>query len=82
MEAGKKAAAGVLKTLASVHGALSATPQTASQIAATLVEDAEAVFHALNHLAANDSRVQKQNRRDSRRPILSCWPDVETYADE
>ncbi|MDR3403693.1 MAG: glucose-6-phosphate isomerase [Chthoniobacter sp.] len=60
VEAGKKAAAGVLKTLSRTRGALSANPQTASQIAASLGEDAEAVFHALNHLAANDSRVQKQ----------------------
>jgi glucose-6-phosphate isomerase len=60
VEAGKKAAAGVLKTLTRVRGALSANPQTASQIAATLSEDPEAVFHALNHLAANESRVRKQ----------------------
>jgi len=60
VEAGKKAAAGVLKTLAHVRGALSANPQTASQVAAALGEDAEAVFHALNHLAANDEKVQKQ----------------------
>ncbi|MEP6672885.1 MAG: glucose-6-phosphate isomerase [Chthoniobacter sp.] len=60
VEAGKKAAAGVLKTLAGVRGSLSATPQSASQIATALGEDAEAVFHALNHLAANDSRVRKQ----------------------
>jgi glucose-6-phosphate isomerase len=61
VEAGKKAAAGVLKTLTRVRGALSANGQTAGQIAAALGEDAEAVFHALNHLAANDSRVEKQS---------------------
>ncbi len=48
----------MLKLLARVRGALSATPQTPVQIAAALEEDAEAVFHALNHLAANDARVQ------------------------
>jgi len=30
-------------------------------IAVILGEDAEAVFHALNHLAANDTRVRKQS---------------------
>jgi glucose-6-phosphate isomerase len=58
VEAGKKAAAGVLKTLAHVKGALSANPQTAPQLAAALGEDAEAIYHALNHLAANDARVR------------------------
>jgi glucose-6-phosphate isomerase len=58
VEAGKKAAAGVLKVLAKVRGALSVNPQTAGQLAAALSEDAEAVFHALNHLAANDPRVK------------------------
>ncbi len=58
VEAGKKAAAGVLKTLGRVKGALSAELQTAPKIAAALGEDVEAVYHALNHLAANDSRVQ------------------------
>ena len=53
VEAGKKAAAGVLKLLGKVRGALSANPQTAGQIATALSEDPEAVFHALTHLAAN-----------------------------
>ena len=61
VEAGKKAAATVLKTLGRVRGSLSANPQTAGQIAAALGEDAEAVFHALMHLAANDSRTRKQS---------------------
>jgi glucose-6-phosphate isomerase len=60
VEAGKKAAAGVLKTLSKVKTALSANPQTAPQIAAALGEDVEAVYHALNHLAANDGRVRAQ----------------------
>jgi len=57
VEAGKKAAAGVLQVLAKVRGALSANPQTAGEMAAALEEDPEAVFHALQHLAANDGRV-------------------------
>ncbi|HYR59336.1 MAG TPA: glucose-6-phosphate isomerase [Chthoniobacteraceae bacterium] len=58
VEAGKKAAAAVLKTLARVRGGLSANPQTAGQIAGALGEEPEAVCHALEHLAANDARVQ------------------------
>ena len=58
VEAGKRAAAGVLKLLARVKGALSVEPQTAGQIGATLGADAEIVWHALTHLAANDPRVQ------------------------
>ncbi len=61
VEAGKKAAAGVLATLARVKAALSANPQTAPQIAAALEADAEAVYHALTHLAANDPRVRTQS---------------------
>jgi glucose-6-phosphate isomerase len=53
VEAGKKAAAAVLALQARVRGALSANPQTAVQIAAALEAEVEAVFHALNHLAAN-----------------------------
>ncbi len=58
VEAGKKAAAGVLQTLAKVKGALSANAQTAAEIGAALGEDAEAVWHALTHLAANDAGVK------------------------
>ena len=57
VEAGKKAAAGVLATLAKVKGALGADAQTAEEMAAALGEDAEAVWHALTHLAANDAGV-------------------------
>lgn len=52
VEAGKKAAAGVLATFARAKAALSATGQTAGEIAAGIGEDPEAVFHALTHLAA------------------------------
>jgi len=58
VEAGKKAAAAILKLQASVRGALAATPQTAPQLAAALSAEPEAVYHALVHLAANDARVQ------------------------
>ncbi len=58
VEAGKKAAASVLKLLSRVHGALSAQPQNATQLSAALGEDPEAVWHALTHLAANDARVK------------------------
>lgn len=58
VEAGKKAATLVLKTFGRVRGVLSATPQTAGEVATALGEDPEAVYHALNHLAANTNAVQ------------------------
>jgi glucose-6-phosphate isomerase len=58
VEAGKKAAATLLKLQSAVRGALSQTPQTAGQISEALSEDPEAVYHVLVHLAANDARVQ------------------------
>ncbi len=57
VEAGKKAAATLLKLQASVRAALSKNAQTAPQIAAPLDADAEAVYHVLVHLAANDPAV-------------------------
>ena len=57
VEAGKKAAATLLKLQATVRAALSKNPQTAPQIAAPLNADAEAVYHVLVHLAANDATV-------------------------
>jgi glucose-6-phosphate isomerase len=59
VEAGKKAAAAVLKLQLAVRGALSAEARTASQIAEAMGADAEAVFHALTHLAANDAKVRR-----------------------
>ncbi|MEA3208342.1 MAG: glucose-6-phosphate isomerase [Chthoniobacter sp.] len=59
VEAGKKAAAAVLKTLGKVRSALSANPQTAGDLAGGLGEDPEAIYHALNHLAANDAKVRR-----------------------
>jgi glucose-6-phosphate isomerase len=58
VEAGKKAAAGVLKLLGRVKGVLSAEAQAAGQIGTILGEDPEAVWHALTHLAANEDHVK------------------------
>ena len=71
VEAGKKAAAGVLAVLARVRGALSADAQTASEMAAALGEDAEAVWHALTHLAANDAGVKR---------VAGAGPAGDTFA--
>jgi glucose-6-phosphate isomerase len=53
VEAGKKAAASVLALQAKVLAALSATPQTAEQIAGGAGDAAETVYFLLEHLAAN-----------------------------
>jgi glucose-6-phosphate isomerase len=54
VEAGKKAAADVLALQAKVVAALSASPQTAEQVAAAAAaDDVEAVYLLLEHLAAN-----------------------------
>jgi len=57
VEAGKKAAATVLKLQQKVRSALSAAAQTAPALAAKIGEDPEAVYHVLTHLAANASGV-------------------------
>src|SRR6478735_5164951 len=59
VEAGKKAAAGVLALQAKVLAALTDAPQTAEQVAAATgaPSEAESVFLLLEHLAAN-GRVQ------------------------
>src|SRR3954454_21299595 len=55
VEAGKKAAAGVLALQAKAVAALSAEPRTAEQVAtaAGAADDVEAVYDILTHLAAN-----------------------------
>ncbi|MCE9556810.1 MAG: glucose-6-phosphate isomerase [Planctomycetes bacterium] len=55
VEAGKKAAAGVLALQRKIAAALSPAPQTADQLAAAIgaLESAETVFLLLEHLAAN-----------------------------
>jgi len=58
VEAGKKAAAAVLALQLKVRASLSKEPRTAGQIAQAIGADAEPVFHALTHLAANDAHVR------------------------
>lgn len=59
VEAGKKAARRLLKLQEQVYAQLGPAPgQTAAEIASTLNADAEDVFHALRHLAANDPAIQ------------------------
>ena len=55
VEAGKKAAAAVLALQGKVLASLSATPQTADQLAAAIgqAEHAETIYLVLEHLAAN-----------------------------
>jgi glucose-6-phosphate isomerase len=71
VEAGTKAAAGVLKTLARARVALSAQPKTAAQIVAGTGDDPEAVYHALTHLAANLAGVQA---------TFGAGPSADTFA--
>lgn len=68
VEAGKKAAASVLALQAKVLAALSATPQTADQIATGVgaADAAETVFLLLEHLAAN-GRVRMEGSGDAGR---------------
>ena len=53
VEAGKKAAAEFLTTLAAARGQLTAEAQTADQIATATGTDPEDIYHSLTHLAAN-----------------------------
>lgn len=59
VEAGKKAAAGVLELQDKARAALSASPQTADQVAAAVgsPDSAETVYLVLEHLAANGRAV-------------------------
>ncbi|CAN5427460.1 glucose-6-phosphate isomerase [soil metagenome] len=59
VEAGKKAATEVLQLQHRVRAAIGPAPgTTAEEIAKQLNADPEEVFHALRHLAANDSALQ------------------------
>lgn len=60
VEAGKKAATAVLALQGQVRKALGAQLQTASELAAAINADPEAVFHVLTHLASNDRGVKRQ----------------------
>ncbi|MBA3273356.1 MAG: glucose-6-phosphate isomerase, partial [Chthoniobacterales bacterium] len=59
VEAGKKAATEVLQLQQRVREAIGGKPgETAEEMATQLNADPEEVFHALRHLAANDSALQ------------------------
>ena len=59
VEAGKKAATRLLQLQDDVREKLSGgTGKTAEEIARAIDADPEDVFHVLQHLASNDSRVQ------------------------
>jgi glucose-6-phosphate isomerase len=59
VEAGKKAATRLLQLQSQVRGKLSpGSGKTAEEIARAIDADPEDVFHVLQHLASNDSRVQ------------------------
>jgi glucose-6-phosphate isomerase len=58
VEAGKKAATELLQLQNKVRAELNKTPRTAEKIAAALAADAEAVYHVLVHLCANDPDVK------------------------
>jgi glucose-6-phosphate isomerase len=73
VEAGKKAATAVLTLQGRVRQAISeggSAPRTAAQIATSLQEDPEAVYHVLRHLAANDPSV---------RATLKSSPNEDTF---
>src|SRR5438876_6314000 len=59
VEAGKQAATKLLQLQQQVRGQLRASAvKTAEEIARSIDEDPEDVFHALRHLASNDSRIR------------------------
>ena len=58
VEAGKKAASAVLTLQGKVRAALTAAPLTVAQIATAVGADPEAVYHVLNHLAANNRNIK------------------------
>src|SRR6266566_6197835 len=59
VEAGKQAATKLLQLQQQVRGQLRAgAVKTAEEIARSIDEDPEDVFHALRHLASNDSRIR------------------------
>ena len=57
VEAGKKAATRILNLQPQVLGALSASGQTAAEVAQGIGAEAEDVYHVLRHLAANDAAL-------------------------
>ena len=74
VEAGKKAATAVLQLQGKVQRALKdgrGQARTAEQIATVISEDAEAVYHVLRHLAANDPSLHA---------ALKSRPSEDTFA--
>ena len=61
VEAGKKAATELLQLQNKVRAQLNTTPQSADEIAGGLPAEAEAVYHVLEHLRANDPRVKSES---------------------
>ncbi len=59
VEAGKKAASAVLALQGKVYAALGLQPKSVAEIATVAEADPEAVYHVLNHLAANSKKVVK-----------------------
>ncbi len=74
VEAGKKAAAVILETQASVLAALTATPQTADEIAKAIgsVDSAETVFSILEHLSVN-GRIKASSAAPTKDPATSAF---------
>jgi glucose-6-phosphate isomerase len=58
VEAGKKAATKLLELQKAARARLSASGETAEEIASAVGADPEDVFHLLHHLASNDPQVQ------------------------
>jgi len=65
VEAGKKAAGDFLEILNQVRGALTGWQKTAGDIAEATSQDAEDVYHALNHLAANGEAIKSEGTSPS-----------------
>jgi glucose-6-phosphate isomerase len=65
VEAGKKAATRLLELQMAARSKLAkGSGKTAEEIARLLDADPEDIFHALTHLASNDSRVQISKGED------------------
>ena len=58
VEAGKKAASAVLDLQHKVLAALGLEPKTPDAVASSISADPEAVYHVLEHLAANSPKVR------------------------
>jgi glucose-6-phosphate isomerase len=65
VEAGKKAATKLLELQSKVRGQLAKAAKTAEEIARSLDADPEDVFHALRHLASNDSAIKTAKGEDA-----------------